>query len=205
MMKPRFAIIDSNTLAAIGLRQLLQSVMPILEVETFGSFTELEANHPEEFVHYFVAVNIFLEHRAWFQDSRRQTIVLTSSANIEKQLQGVNTLYTNQSERVLARALLALEQHAHPHGHPRLDGRLRIKDELPQSSSEPSLLTPREAQVLTLIVKGYINKQIAEQLGIALTTVITHRKNIMEKLHAKSVSALTIHAVMQGYVDIDSI
>ena len=51
----------------------------------------------------------------------------------------------------------------------------------------------------------YINKEIAEKLNIGLATVITHRKNIMEKLGMKSVSALTIYAVMHGYVDINKI
>ena len=53
--------------------------------------------------------------------------------------------------------------------------------------------------------QGYINKEIADKLNISLSTVITHRRNIMEKLNAKSVSALTIYAVMQGFVDITNI
>ena len=67
------------------------------------------------------------------------------------------------------------------------------------------LLTDREIEVMALIVQGYINKEIADRLHIGLTTVITHRKNIMEKLGMKSVSALTIYAVMHGYVDINKI
>ena len=66
-------------------------------------------------------------------------------------------------------------------------------------------LTSREVEVLVLIVRGYINKEIADRLNIGLTTVISHRKNIMEKLGLKSVSALTIYAVMNGYVDVDKI
>ena len=58
---------------------------------------------------------------------------------------------------------------------------------------------------MSLIVQGYINKEIADKLNIGLTTVITHRKNIMDKLGLKSVSALTIYAVMNGYVDIHKI
>ena len=50
-----------------------------------------------------------------------------------------------------------------------------------------------------------INKEIADLLCIGLTTVITHRKNIQEKLGIKSVSALTIYAVMHGFVDINHI
>ena len=59
--------------------------------------------------------------------------------------------------------------------------------------------------MLSLIAQGLINKEIADLLHIGLTTVITHRKNIMEKLGMRSVSALTIYAVMHGYVDINKI
>ena len=58
---------------------------------------------------------------------------------------------------------------------------------------------------MTLIVQGLINKEIADRLNIALATVITHRRNIMDKLGVKSVSALTVYAVMHGYVDINKI
>ena len=66
-------------------------------------------------------------------------------------------------------------------------------------------LTKREVEVMKLIVKGYINKEIADKLCIGLSTVITHRKNIMEKLGLKSVSALTIYAVTHGYVSISEV
>ena len=56
-----------------------------------------------------------------------------------------------------------------------------------------------------MITKGFINKEIAEELHISLTTVISHRKNIQEKLGIKSVSGLTIYAVMQGLVEADAI
>ena len=66
-------------------------------------------------------------------------------------------------------------------------------------------MTPREIEVLVLVTKGLINKEIAEKLHIGLTTVISHRKNITEKLGIKSVSGLAVYAVMHGYVDADSI
>ena len=70
---------------------------------------------------------------------------------------------------------------------------------------QQKILTDREIEVMALIAQGYINKEIAQQLNIGLATVVTHRKNIMEKLGLKSVSALTIYAVMHGYVDINKI
>ncbi|MBQ1979349.1 MAG: response regulator transcription factor, partial [Alistipes sp.] len=62
-------------------------------------------------------------------------------------------------------------------------------------------LTEREAEVLRLIARGKINKEIADELGIALTTVITHRRNLMEKLHMRSVAELMLYALHQGYVE----
>jgi DNA-binding CsgD family transcriptional regulator len=89
-----------------------------------------------------------------------------------------------------------LEQHAHGNG--------KNLPPMPQMLQQ-KILSDRELEVLALIVQGYINKEIADKLNIGLTTVITHRKNIMDKLGMKSVSALTIYAVMHGYVDIHQI
>ena len=66
-------------------------------------------------------------------------------------------------------------------------------------------LSMREIEVLSLVARGFINKEIADKLNISLATVITHRKNITEKLGIKTVSGLTIYAVMCGYVEADSI
>lgn len=75
----------------------------------------------------------------------------------------------------------------------------------PQPQSDTPTLSAREIEVLVLVTKGYINKEIADKLNIGLTTVISHRKNITEKLGIKSVSGLAIYAVMNGYIDADSI
>ena len=71
--------------------------------------------------------------------------------------------------------------------------------------AEHPALTDRETEVLALIAQGNINKEIADTLSIGLSTVITHRKNIMTKLNLRSVSALTIYAVTHGFVDINKI
>jgi FixJ family two-component response regulator len=52
------------------------------------------------------------------------------------------------------------------------------------------LLTPREREVFRGIVEGKLNKQIADDLGIALRTVKVHRAQVMEKLGADSPAAL---------------
>jgi len=47
-------------------------------------------------------------------------------------------------------------------------------------------LTAREEEVLTLLSKGYANKEIADKLGMAYETVREHLKHIYEKLHVHS-------------------
>ena len=76
---------------------------------------------------------------------------------------------------------------------------------MPAQQPCQELLSAREIEVLVLLSKGLINKEIADKLNISLTTVITHRKNITEKLGIKSVSGLTIYAVMNGYIEVDRI
>ena len=193
--RPKIAIVDGNTLAAIGLRQMLQTVMPMMQVDVFGSFAELEANEPQAYFHYFVAMNLVLENRSFFLEHRRKTIVLTTSTDPNVQMRDFHSICVNQSENQLVKSLLMLEQHAHGQGR-----------NLPQMpTTKEKKMTNREVEVLSLIVQGFINKEIADRLNIGLTTVITHRKNIMEKLGVRSVSALTIYAVMNGYVDINRI
>jgi len=194
--RPKVAIIDPNTLAAMGLKQILQNVMPIMTIDLFGSFMELEANHPENYFHYFVSMNVVVENMQFFTERRRKTIVLTLSLDTMSQLSEFHSLCINVPEQELVRSILVLEQHAHGHGEhmPPMPEILQRK-----------ILSDREIEVMSLIVQGLINKEIAEKLNIGLATVITHRKNIMDKLGMKSVSALTIYAVMHGYVDINKI
>lgn len=194
--RPKIAIIDPNTLSALGLKQILQNVMPIMTVDIYGSYAELTANDADSYFHYFTAINVVLENMAFFQERRRKTIVLTLSLDTMSQLSDFHCLCINAPESALVRSILALQQHAHGHGE--------HMPPMPAVLSQ-KILTDREIEVMSLIVQGYINKEIADKLNIGLTTVITHRKNIMDKLGMKSVSALTIYAVMHGYVDINKI
>ena len=194
--RPKIAIIDPNTLSALGLKAILQNVMPIMTVDTYGSISELQANDADSYFHYFTAMAVVLENMQFFTERKRKTIVLTLSLDTMSQLSDFNSLCVNVSEPELVRSLLMLEQHAHGKG-----------EHLPPMPAilSKKILSDREIEVMSLIVQGYINKEIADKLNIGLATVVTHRKNIMDKLGMKSVSALTIYAVMHGYVDINKI
>lgn len=196
MERPTIAIIDYNTLAMLGLKQMLEQVIPIVTVELFSSMEQLMKSDIDSFIHYFVSVNILLEHRPFFMEHRRKTIVLTMAQDPSAQLSDFHCLCINVPEERLVKSLLMLEQHAHAGGK-HLPPMPRVL--------QAHILSDREIEVLSLIAQGYMNKEVADRLNISLTTVISHRKNIIEKLGMKTVSALTIYAVMHGYVDINKI
>jgi DNA-binding NarL/FixJ family response regulator len=58
--------------------------------------------------------------------------------------------------------------------------------QIKQPASEVEKLTQREHEVLSLLAKGYLYKEIADQLGITLSTVRAHLHAIYEKLHVQS-------------------
>lgn len=62
-------------------------------------------------------------------------------------------------------------------------------------------LTPREHQVLNLIVSGHANKEIAKVLGISIKTVEKHRSSVMTKLDVRSIGQLVAQALKHDLID----
>ena len=187
--QPEIAIVEANTLTSLGLKTILERMIPMAVIRTFHSFGELTDDTPDMYAHYFISAQIYVEHNAFF---------LLAGDSHQFQLSGVPILNIYQAEEQLVKDILKLHQHAHHDGYP-------VKDMPPTPPTTGHELSAREIEVLVLITKGLINKEIADKLNIGLTTVITHRKNITEKLGIKSVSGLTIYAVMNGYVEADRI
>jgi len=73
-----------------------------------------------------------------------------------------------------------------------------------QKGDNQESLSGREIDVLKLLVEGSSNKEIADRLNISVNTVITHRKNISQKTDIKTVSGLTIYAIVKGIISIDT-
>lgn len=69
---------------------------------------------------------------------------------------------------------------------------------------EQDVLSDREIEVLKLLASGLANKEIADKLNISINTVITHRKNISQKTGIKSVSGLTIYAVVKKIISLEN-
>jgi DNA-binding NarL/FixJ family response regulator len=63
-------------------------------------------------------------------------------------------------------------------------------------------LTPRELEILQLIVEGKSNKEIAAQLDLSVNTVAVHRANIMDRLGIHKTAELVVYAIRNGLVNL---
>ena len=78
----------------------------------------------------------------------------------------------------------------------------RQRSEVVESRARLAKLTPREFEVLRLVIAGPLNKQIAAKLAIALRTTKTHRARVMQKMSVISVAELVRLAEKAGVVPV---
>ena len=159
------------------------------EMQVYASLEELEQKEDaQQFLHFFVSSRIYFEHTSFFRQHPKKSIVLV---NGDMMISGVHTLNVCQCVPNLIRDILALRN---------MGKGPAVTPVHPEPKDQ--LLSSREVEVAVLLCKGLINKEIADRLNISTTTVISHRKNIMEKLHARSMADIIIYAVMNGLVTV---
>lgn len=73
--------------------------------------------------------------------------------------------------------------------------------EIAELHARHNQLTPREREVMSSVIRGRLNKQIANDLGIVEKTVKVHRARVMEKMQVRSVAALVHAAERMGVVN----
>ncbi len=187
---PVIAILMPNALMAAGLRSILERMIPFAAYKIYSDFAEIADSQPEELFHIFVAAQQVIDHEEFFAARGSKTIVLTTGSNLATILRHFTQIDISQPQEAIERSLGMLHHSAHG------------GTSHPAKSESKEVLSQREIEVLKLVVDGLINKEIAERLNIGLSTVITHRKNIVEKLGVRSVAGLTIYAVMKKYIEI---
>lgn len=87
--------------------------------------------------------------------------------------------------------------------HQALEHEERIRREQQEKAplqSRFEQLTPREREILELVVEGHLNKQIASRLGLSIKTVEQHRARVMEKTGAGSLAELVRMAIAIGVI-----
>ncbi len=88
---------------------------------------------------------------------------------------------------------------------PALTKNYNRKSTIDNRKNETEELSDRERDVLVQVVRGLSNKEIADVLCISTHTVISHRKNIARKLNIHSTAGLTIYAIVNKLVDINTL
>lgn len=194
-MNPCLAIIDPNTLSSIALRSILWDVYNNVEVYTYGTMDSFIRDSNRHFVHFFVSSDVLFKHIDEFETLKNQTTVISVGPDRKFSNAGYNVLDISLPEEELMSKLLRIQ----------LVSRYEVQHGKSTRLKSSSELSPREKDVLRLMVKGMINKEMAETLGISATTVIFHRNNICEKLQTRSIGKLTIFAVLSGIIDINEI
>ena len=87
---PEIAIVEQNTLTALGLQTILEELIPVATIRTFPSFARLIDDTPDMYSHYFVSAQTYFEHTSFFLARRPKTIVL--AAGEQPSLSGIPTL-----------------------------------------------------------------------------------------------------------------
>lgn len=194
-MNPCFAIVDRNTLESTALKDILWELFNHVEIHVYGSMDSFIRDSNRHFVHFFVSSDMLFSNSEEFETLKHMTTVLTDGMNPNLIQSGYRTLDITSAEDEMIDRLMHLQQIG-LYGEIQTNGGPDpIRDEM----------TEREKEVLRMIVKGLTNKEIAQELGISVPTVIFHRNNICEKLQTRSVGKLTVYAVLSGIVSIKEI
>lgn len=194
-MTPCIAIIDRNTLSGIALREILWETFGNVEIHLYTSMDRFIADSNRHFIHFFVNSDILFRYIDEFVMLKNQTTVLHEGAGSRFVKEGFNVLDISLNEGELKNRLLKMQ----------LVSRYEEQTGSRTSTGTGTELSPREQEVLVLMVKGLINKEIAERLDISMPTVIFHRNNICTKLQTRSIGKMTIYAVLSGLIDINDI
>lgn len=196
-MNPCFAIIDKNTLSRMALEKILMDTFNQVEVVSYGSMEKFIKDSNRHFVHFFVSSDILFTNIDEFEYLKHMTTVLSQGNNRRIEEAGYVILDISMTGQSIFENILKLHSSGHCGGSQALTAR--------DSEGIREILSKREKEVLRLMIKGLINKEIAEKLNISMTTVIFHRNNICEKLQTRSIGKMTIFAVLSGIIDINDI
>lgn len=195
-MNPCIAIISQNTLCSISLKNMLWDIYNNVEVLTYGNMDAFIRDSNRHFVHFFVDSDLLFIHVDEFETLKVQTSIISKGQNRHLKSAGFNILDISRTEHEIRDQLLHLQF---------IISASNTISNKKEAKEHNHRLSDREKEVLALIVKGQINKEIAQTLGVSLPTVIFHRNNICDKLNTRSLGRLTVYAILSGIVNINEI
>ena len=173
-------IIAKDTLRALGMKYLLESMFD-MKSAVFNDYAD--GKLPDDVDRYDLIVvdeALCLSNLDYLIPKKNRTVILADHDMAGHSWQYVDS---NADENTIIESLASI-----------------IK-KLKRVNSGQDGLSAREIDVLKLVATGLTNKEIADRLNISINTVLSHRKNISAKLGIKSVSGLSVYAMMNGYIN----
>lgn len=131
---------------------------------------------------YIITPSILIENLDFFITRKNRLLVISESENTSVTESSIKTISAYCDYNVIDDAIKSLIISAE-------DSKIKNHE-----------LSSREIEVLKEIASGKIIKEIADSLNISVNTVLTHRKNISSKLGIRSVSGLSLYAMMNGII-----
>jgi regulator of cell morphogenesis and NO signaling len=139
--------------------------------------------------------NILVKYLQGDYHEGARNMLIFNLFRLEKDLQD----HTRIEDKILVPMITRIEQSRYTRLAERLDALLPEANK-GEDADEKSELSAREREVLVLVARGMMNKEIADSLNISMHTVITHRKNITAKLGIKTIPGLTVYAILNGII-----
>jgi len=194
-MESKIFVIHRSEIVRRGLLAILRNYFNV-EFIQLNTIKELKAFELTEKHHIilFVEYQESLDQSSIFKLQKSNTVKTIGICNRQassNNLLGFNQCITinEQSKEIAALVSAFFNQQEQPKNN----------------KHEGEELSRREKDVLQLVALGNTNQQIADKLFISIHTVISHRKNITEKLGIKSISGLTVYAILNKLIDAESI
>ncbi|PKP38901.1 MAG: hypothetical protein CVT98_04290 [Bacteroidetes bacterium HGW-Bacteroidetes-15] len=200
MSKATFIVADPFYLVRKGIVSLINE-MPnatvVREVETSHRLSELVTHYSALVL--VVNVNLLSElsgaELKKLTNRKKDLLIIGLKGSVEEEIEGCIGLFYQVISMDEAKASIVKKLRL-------VLSRIDSMSENPSSNSE---LSEREIEILKDVALGLSNKEIAEKNFISPHTVITHRKNITRKLGIKTVSGLTIYAILNKIIGMDEL
>lgn len=206
-------IADAQSLVRLGIRQLLgerpkfciaaevdneEELVEALEIHS-PTLVILDYDQPNHFRHQ--TIQVIKQHAP-----STQILIISADNNKASIFQalefGVNSFLTKTcGEDEILDAIKATSKGEKFFCSKVLDYILERTFPKQEENCAPIPLSPREIEIVRLVAKGLIAKEIADELNLSTHTVYTHRKNIMKKLRLNTSSELVLYAVHNGIVE----
>ena len=187
-MHSRIIVIHSSEIVRLGLSEILKK---LFDVDVILISTIEDLNSYNEFINFRLVFIVESNHLNKALNSFRKSNSVKVVSLYENKTEA-NSNENYDCRMPIQASSEQIQKLLNPYLH---------QDQSTRDKKGSSSLTEREIDVVKLVALGKINKEIADELCISIHTVISHRKNITEKLGIKSISGLTVYAMLNKLID----